>query len=226
MSDLVEARFESELFGGSGGVGGIEFADLVEFGEVVFGDEFLIDLGDGGCEGFGLFDAVGGFGFDEVLVAGEADFLEVVEVFDVSGGAAGLVAGFCVGSAIGVGEEDGGVALDLELLAKARVLFDGFGFHFPFDFWGLREIEFEEDESFWGGGLELLVAEHFLFEFDAPSAPIGSGEIHEDVLGFCFGGEFGFFEIDVPTFTGESVAEEEGCDSDNARERASLHAGS
>ena len=44
MSDFVEARFESEFFGGSGGVGGIEFADLVEFGEVVFGDEFLIDL--------------------------------------------------------------------------------------------------------------------------------------------------------------------------------------
>ena len=223
FADLVEAGFEAELFVGAGGVGRIEFADLAEFGCVMFCDDFFIDVRDGCGECFGFFDAGSGFCFPHVFVPSEADLAQVIEVFDVSGGASGLVAGFGVGASFCVGEEDGGVALNLELFAESGVLFDGFGLHLALDFGGLREVEFEEHKLLGCSGFELGFGENFVPQFDAPPAPVGAGEIHEDVLGLGFRGELGLFEIHEPSFAGERVAEEEGCDGDDARERTCLH---
>ncbi|MEY5013873.1 MAG: hypothetical protein RIS92_231 [Verrucomicrobiota bacterium] len=223
FADLVEARFEAELFVGAGGVGRIEFADLAEFSGVVFRDNFFVDVSDCRRESFCFFDARSGFCLCHVFVAGETDLAQVIEVFDVSGGAAGLVAGLGVGTSFSVGEEDGGVALDLELFAEAGVLFDGFGLHLALDFGGLREVEFEEHKLLGCSGFELGFGENFVPQLDAPPAPVGAGEIHENVFGLGFRGELGLFEIHEPSFAGERVAEEEGCDGDDARERTCLH---
>jgi hypothetical protein len=50
------------------------------------------------------------------------------------------------------------------------------------------EIQLEQDQVLAGVFLELRFGKNFLFQHDAPAAPVGTGEIHQEqlVLRFCF----------------------------------------
>ena len=77
---------------------------------------------------------------------------------------------------------------------KRGVLFLESGGLFGF----LREIRFHQDQVLGGVVLEGLLREDIFFDLDAPSAPVGAGQVDEDrfVLGFGFG--LGGFPVGGP----------------------------
>ena len=70
------------------------------------------------------------------------------------------------------------------------------------EFFFLGEVEFEHDEVLGGLVFEGVEGEDFFLEFDAPAAPVGAGEVHEDVLVVLGGGGLGVVEAGDPAFGG------------------------
>ena len=103
---------------------------------------------------------------------------------------AGVVAVTTQHFSVSLGEDDGRETLDAVFLGKfgvGRLLFLGLSFR-------ARKIEFKQNDVVLGPTLEFGGIEDFLFELDAPSAPVASGEVHEDGLP----GGFRFFGGGVP----------------------------
>lgn len=62
----------------------------------------------------------------------------------------------------------------------------------------VRVIQFHQNDIFVGVTLKLRRVEHFLFELDAPAAPVRAGEIQEHDFVFRLGLRFGLGQVGEP----------------------------
>lgn len=65
-----------------------------------------------------------------------------------------------------------------------------------------REVHLDEHEPFRGVVLELLLAEYFRIELLAPAAPVGAGEVNQQILALLRGGRLGLFKVADPQVSG------------------------
>ena len=189
---VVLLGFETE------GVGRVEGNDLGDLVLVVAGHHFRIERLQAFMNRFSLVQSGGGFRFLETGIAGFADLAQFGQVFVEGFRPPGQVAGFGVGPAFGIGQQDGGETLDgvgfLEFFILLLQFLGQFGL--------LREVQLQQDEVFGGLLFESVLGEDFLLQLDAPAAPVGTGEIHQNILVVLGGGSLGFFKVGAPALRG------------------------
>ncbi len=170
-------------------------------------------------EGFCLIETFGFSGGCEFLTEFLFIILNFGEVLEVGFGTTFLIACFGVRTALGIHEEDAWKTLNGVAGLKLFVLGDGGFVHLRLV---PRVVEFHEDVVFRDALLKGIVLKDFFVEFDAPSAPIGAGEINQKVFIFGCGLLFGGFKVVHPTLT-TSEAEGGGQEGEGGNEGCYFH---
>ena len=172
----------------------------VEIGNNLFVEFHCIERGD---QNLGFFDAACLFGLGECLVALGLVFAKLVEMADIFFRPAFFIAGGGIGFAFGIAEQNRRVAFHGVLFSKLGVplarIFGQLAFL-------AREIDFHQHKAVLHAHLECVVLEDLVIELDAPAAPVGAGEVDEQVFFRFARGFLRGIDVGEPAFaTGEHM---------------------